>query len=206
MKRILTLVVLATLLASSLYAQSIYKVNYDRDSRWFWGVNMGGTGMYQSDIESKTSLGWGAVFGKSIGMRERNHLSFDLRGRFFAAYFVGQATDNYDLNSSNLAPSTYRDNLSEYENTLGYFIPNYKTRLVSGSLELVVNTNSLRHRTGLNLYAFAGIEHPPTFIMIHSFHQAYTTTAVFKKILRNTFYVNKTIAMKPNWWDLKAKR
>ena len=157
MIRIFTLLAFTVLTISQGFAQN--HVNYDRDTRWFIGLNVGGTWSTQTEIDYRVRGGYGLTFGKSFGMRPGKMFSWDLRARFLHAQFQGQATDRYSLDSaSSVGLNLYgQPTLQTYQDSLGYFIPNYRTNLLSGSLELVLNTNRLRERTGWNLSVFGGI-------------------------------------------------
>ena len=133
-------------------------VDYDRDTRWFIGLNVGGTWTTQTEVPYRLRAGYGFTFGKSFGMEQDKIFSWDLRARFLHAQFMGQATNRYMLDSSTTPGLVqYGPAISAYQDSLGYFIPNYKTNLLSGSLELVLNTNRLRQRTGWNLSVFGGV-------------------------------------------------
>jgi len=141
---------------SHSFAQS--HVDYDRDTRWFIGLNVGGTWTTQTEVPYRLRAGYGFTFGKSFGMEQDKIFSWDLRARFLHAQFMGQATNRYMLDSSTTPGLVqYGPAISAYQDSLGYFIPNYKTNLLSGSLELVLNTNRLRQRTGWNLSVFGGV-------------------------------------------------
>ena len=155
MKRIFTLLLLAFLTGTAGFSQG--HINYDRDSKWFIGFNVGGTWTSQTEIKYRVLPGWGFTLGRSFGMLPKSPYCFDIRGRFLAADFAGQAISPYALDTNFTGLSIYGNKLNSYQDSLGYFIPNYRTELVSGSIELVLNTNRLRNKTGWNLYAFGGI-------------------------------------------------
>ena len=155
MKRIITLLFLTSLVTANSFSQG--HINYDRDSKWFLGFNGGGTWTSRSETQWRLQPGWGIVLGRSLGMKPHHFFSVDLRGRFLAAYFSGQSTQKYTLDSTSTGLDIYGSSLNPYKDSIGYFIPNYKTTLYSGSLELVLNTNRLREKTGWNFYLFGGI-------------------------------------------------
>ncbi|MFT5820732.1 MAG: hypothetical protein ACI8ZM_001979 [Crocinitomix sp.] len=157
MIRIFTLLAFTVLTISQGFAQN--HVNYDRDTRWFIGLNVGGTWTTQTEVDYRVRGGYGLTFGKSFGMNQDKIFSWDLRARFLHAQFQGQATDRYALDSaSSVGLNLYgTPTLQTYQDSLGYFIPNYRTNLLSGSIELVLNTNRLRQNTGWNLSVFGGI-------------------------------------------------
>lgn len=156
MKRIFTLLTISLLVVFESFAQEY--VNYDRDTRWFIGINAGATWTSQTEVPYQFRGGYGFTFGRSYGMERDKIFSWDLRARFLHAQVQGQATDRYTLNSTtSLGLSHYGPNLTTYQDSLGYFIPNYRTNILRGSAELVLNTNRLRQRTGWNLSVFGGI-------------------------------------------------
>lgn len=156
MIRIFTLLAFTVLTMGQSFAQDY--VNYERDSRWFIGLNVGGTWTTQTEIPYRLRAGYGFTFGKSIGMNRDDVFSWDIRARFLHAQFQGQATERYALDStSTIGLGHYGNSLQTYQDSLGYFIPNYRTNLLSGSLELVLNTNRWRQNTGWNLSIFGGI-------------------------------------------------
>lgn len=156
MRRFYTLLAITLLTVFQGFSQS--HINYDRDTRWFLGVNLGGTWTTQTEVDYRVRMGYGFTFGKSFGMDPDKIFSWDLRGRFLHAWFQGQATNQYNLDSTSMIGlSHYGSDLNTYQDSLGYFIPNYRSNLVSGSIELVLNTNRLRQNTGWNLSVFGGV-------------------------------------------------
>ena len=158
MKRLFTLLFLATFFGLGAIAQE--KVDYDRDSRWFIGANVGGTWTTQTETDWKLNFGYGFTLGRSFAMQPKSPISFDIRARFLNAYVQGQSTDRFTLDStstSQLQANGYSNVLNTYRDSLGYYVPNYRSRLWEYDLELVLNTNSLREKTGLNLYVWGGI-------------------------------------------------
>ena len=141
MNRIFTLLFLT--LFFGLSANSQTHVNYDRDSRWFIGINGGGTFHDQTENPYSVRGGYGFTFGTSIGMDPGKFFSWDIRARFLNAYFAGQGTSPYYLDSTSAAglPLYPSSTLSAYSDSIGYFVPNFKTTAVRWSLELVLNTN-----------------------------------------------------------------
>ena len=157
MKRIFTLFTLSILLIFQGFAQRTH-INYDRDSRWFMGVNVGGTWHTQTEVKYQIRGGYGFVIGGSLGMDPKKFFSWDLRARFLHAWVGGQSEDRYQLDSlTTPGLANYGDPLNSYQDSLGYFIPNFRSTLLRGSMELVLNTNRWRERTGWNFYLFGGI-------------------------------------------------
>lgn len=156
MKRIFTLLLLLTTFGFSSYSQKSH-INYNKDSRWFFGINGGATWHSRTEVDNIIKGGYGFTFGRSFGMRPEKLFSWDLRLRYLHGFWGGQATDQYTLDSLTTVPSGYSNNLQEYQDSTGYFIPNFRTQLLSGSLELALNTNRLRENTGWNIQIFGGI-------------------------------------------------
>lgn len=143
MKKIFTLL-LSLIFIGSISAQS--RLDYDNDSRWFWGLNVGGT-WSTADVKYNTNVGWGIVLGKSFNYQEGRIASFDLRGRFLTGNWEG-------LNSG----LTNVDSLSPYSGLGTDTVKlNHLTRSTSLDLELVLHANRLRARTGWDVYVFGGV-------------------------------------------------
>ena len=157
MIRIITLLAFSILTIGQGFAQNY--VNYNRDSRWFIGLNAGATWSTQVEVPYRFRGGYGLTFGKSFGMEQDKIFSWDLRARFLHAQFMGQSITRYDLDSSSVIGLDHygSSTLQTYQDSTGYFYSNYKTDLLRGSIELVLNTNRLRQRTGWNLSVFGGI-------------------------------------------------
>lgn len=157
MIRIITLLAFSIITIGQGFAQNY--VNYNRDTRWFIGLNVGATWTTQTEVPYRFRAGYGLTFGKSFGMEPDKIFAWDLRARFLHAQFMGQSVTRYDLDSaSTIGLDQYGANtLKAYQDSSGYFYANYRTDLLRGSLELVLNTNRLRQRTGWNLSVFGGI-------------------------------------------------
>lgn len=157
MKRLFTLSLLTLFLGITGFSQNY--INYDRDSRIFLGINGGGTWHTQTESDYQIRGGWGFTFGSSIGMQPKKMFSWDWRFRFLHGYWGGQSTQQYNLDAnSTVGLQNYPSEvLNNYQDSLGYFIPNFKNEQVEFSLELVLNTNRLRENTGWNFYIFGGI-------------------------------------------------
>ncbi|MEN9977968.1 MAG: hypothetical protein RLZZ569_593, partial [Bacteroidota bacterium] len=149
MKNITSLVV-GLFLSLSVYAQQ--KLDYDTDSRWFWGLNVGST-WSKADVAKKNDWGFGLTIGKAFNYNYGRKLSFDIRGRYLTGEWCGQNYDTTDISG------IYPYNLpgTDYSSTLGYSVLNHKTRVHELSLELVLHANNLRARTGWDPYVFGGI-------------------------------------------------
>ncbi|MCB9223882.1 MAG: hypothetical protein H6582_06860 [Crocinitomicaceae bacterium] len=156
MRRLFTLLVLTFAFTFGAFSQKSY-VNYDKDSRWFFGINGGATWHTKTEVDNLIHGGYGFTFGRSFGMRSQKLFSWDLRLRYLHGWWGGQNTSPYTLDSTTTGLSAYNNNLQTYQDSLGYFIPNFRTQLMSGSLELALNTNRLRENTGWNFQIFGGL-------------------------------------------------
>ncbi|MFT4601504.1 MAG: hypothetical protein ACI857_001684, partial [Arenicella sp.] len=146
------------MVSSSGFSQKSH-INYEKDSRWFFGINGGATWHTRTEVDNVVKGGYGFTFGHSFGMRPEKLFSWDLRLRYLHGWWGGQATNQHLLDSTGVAntPSGYGNSLQTYQDSTGYFIPNFKSQLMSGSLELALNTNRLRENTGWNIQIFGGI-------------------------------------------------
>jgi hypothetical protein len=157
MKRIITLLILTLTVAMTSFSQKSY-VDYDKDSRWFFGLNAGATWHTRTETNTIVKGGYGFTFGHSFGMEPEKLFSWDLRFRYLHGWWKGQADYSYNLDSTSMSGlSNYGTSLQPYSDSIGYFIPNFRTQLLSGSIELALNTNRLRENTGWNIQIFGGI-------------------------------------------------
>jgi hypothetical protein len=156
MKKIFTLLVLGIILSTQI-AEAQGRVNYDR--KWFLGLNLGGT--YHSNTEVDVNKmyrgGTGFTLGRSFNYNKGNFLSFDLRARYLIAAYRGLATQNFMLDSSNYNILGLGNELQQYQTDYGFYKPNFHSWVNDWSLELQINTNLLREKTGWNLFVFGGI-------------------------------------------------
>jgi hypothetical protein len=145
MKTLYTLL-LCIVFTTALQAQ---KINYE-SSKWFWGMNLGAT-WHNTDIQSNSYNGWGFTFGRSINYDYGHSLSFDLRGRFLAGQWYGQANDYSTLGqNSNLALQSYLTGNNQY-------VHNFRTDVRELDIELVLHAAKLRERTGFDPFIFGGL-------------------------------------------------
>ncbi|MDR0801264.1 hypothetical protein [Fluviicola sp.] len=138
-------VIVSLLLGSTLFAQ---KVDYDNDSRWFWGLNIGGA-WAKTDVPYKLNLGYGVILGHQFSYNYGKPLSFDLRLRYLTGLWKGYGTGAADVSANPV--------YSEYTTQGVPVVLNFGTRLNELSLELAVHFNKLRERTGWDPYVFGGI-------------------------------------------------
>jgi len=156
MKTLYTLLVIG--LFSTFGAQAQGKVSYD-NSKWFLGINAGGT--YHSntevDVNGLYRGGVGFTVGKSFGMEEGKIFSWDLRFRYLFGAYRGLSNSQFALDSTNTNILELGSVLDEYQENYGYYVPNFATKVHDYSLELQLNTNRLRERTGWNLFVYGGL-------------------------------------------------
>ena len=129
------------------------KVDYDNDSRWFWGLNVGST-WSTTDVTKKHDWGWGLTLGKSFNYNYGRALSFDIRGRYLHGYWYGQ---NYDTTGFEYPNNALSSGNTDYKTAYGYSVLNYQTEIHRASLELVIHANNLRSKTGWDFFVFGGI-------------------------------------------------
>ena len=85
MRKIITLLICIFYLSTSLFSQDL---DYDNNSRWFWGLNAGGT-WHTTDVQIKSNFGLGLTVGRSFNYDYGKKLSFDVRGRLLYGDWVG---------------------------------------------------------------------------------------------------------------------
>lgn len=144
MKYFYTLIV-SLLLTTTLFSQ---KVNYDNDSRWFWGLNIGGT-WTKTDVPHKLDLGYGLMLGHQFNYNYGKPISFDVRLRYLTGLWKGYNTDSTTVSAN----PVYTDYNSQGQPV----VLNFGTRLHELSLELAIHFNKLRERTGWDPYIFGGV-------------------------------------------------
>jgi hypothetical protein len=153
MNRIITLFFGLFFSSLLLAQQTKLKVDYDNDSRWFWGLNAGST-WSTTDVTKKHDWGWGLTLGKSFNYNYGKALSFDIRGRYLTGRWYGYDSDTTGFQYANAALSS---DPTDYETAYGYSVLNFQTQIHEASLELVIHANNLRARTGWDLFVFGGI-------------------------------------------------
>ncbi len=150
MKRIVTIGIFL-LMTNSLFSQ---KLDYDKDSKWFLGLNAGAA-WNTTDVKNKTSIGAGFTFGRAFNYNYGKVFSFDLRTRYLGGFWRGQDYDTTSLNNYNSTEPA--GNVVNIYDTLGYTINNFETQVHELGLELVLHLNVLRERTGWDPYIFGGV-------------------------------------------------
>ena len=121
-------------------------IDYDRDTKWNFGLNFGGT-WQENELDFINTAGFsgGLTLGRALYEKEGRLLSYDLRGRLLGGQTQGFSS--VATNDSSL--------FALHTGGIGY--KNYRFEYVEGSLELVVNAHRLRENTGVLLYAFGGV-------------------------------------------------
>lgn len=152
MKKLLLFCFNLLLFSNLINAQG--KLDYDHDSKWFWGFNYGGT-WSTADINYKLHNGWGITLGKSFNYNYGKVFSFDIRGRYLRGTWFGQNADTSHF-ASNYS-GIFNQSGMNYKDSLGFTIYNHKTATNRLALELVIHANRIREKTGWDPYIFGGI-------------------------------------------------
>lgn len=152
MKKLLLFCFNLLLFSNFLIAQG--KLDYDHDSKWFWGFNYGGT-WSTADVNYKLHNGWGITLGKSFNYNYGKVFSFDIRGRYLRGTWYGQNTDTSHF-ASNYSGIFSHEGMN-YKDSLGFTIYNHKTTTNRLALELVIHANRIREKTGWDPYIFGGV-------------------------------------------------
>lgn len=157
MKTILQLkVALILILTTSLGANSQY-VDYDRDTKWNIGFNMGGV-WQDGDIKlDRPGFGYGFTLGRSIYESPGKFWGLDVRFRYLKGFTYGQNLSRTDSTDSYLDNTIYSTNPTNYRNNVGFTYLNSKTMIHDFSLEAVINFHKLREKTGVLLSVYGGI-------------------------------------------------
>jgi hypothetical protein len=161
MKRISTLLIVGAVMVSILGNQRTEAqfLNYQHDSGWYLGGNIGG--MYQdpkrAEVAPAGGIGGGFVIGKEW-KREKRFFSFGLQFRYLTGITYGKSiekdTSAISLSSNNAINGTFNSSIV-YDSTSGYF-HNYRNNFYDYSLEGVLTLNGLRNKTGIILSVFGG--------------------------------------------------
>lgn len=133
-------------------------INYQNDSGWKIGFNMGGV-WQQSDMKSKAGIGFGATLGKALYQKPGRYFAFDLRFRYLHGYNYGYtdtAITQFPATSIYGGNNTANPTLNAYQSQ-GKMFYNYRMALNEYSMEGVLTFNRLRERTGIVLYTWGGI-------------------------------------------------
>lgn len=151
MKRIITLSIVFLLFFGKIYSQ---KLQYENDSKWFWGLNAG-VAWQTTDVTSKNNYGYGFMLGRSFNYDYGKGISFDIRARYLRGYWLGQ-----DLDSTQIG-ADYNGVLSQigtdYKDSFGITVNNFQADVHRLGLELVLHANGIRERSGWDPYIFGGI-------------------------------------------------
>jgi large repetitive protein len=154
MNRIITLLFGLFFTTLLLGQQTQSKVDYDNDSRWFWGANVGTT-WSTTDVAKKHDWGWGLTLGKSFNYNYGKPISFDIRARYLTGKWYGQ---DFDSTSFATHPNTaLSSGNTDYNSAYGHSVLNFETTIQRAALELVLHANNLRAKTGWDVTVFGGI-------------------------------------------------
>ena len=149
------LLLVAISLLVSIGAVKAQKIDYDNSSKWFLGVNVGGT-WNTTDVKNQMGSGWGLTLGRSYNYNYGKALYFDIRARYLGGKWYGQdyrLTDLTDYNPNNVEGFP----LQPYKDGPGVVVNNFQTEVHRLGLELVLHANGIRERTGWDPYIFGGI-------------------------------------------------
>lgn len=127
-------------------------VDYNSDSKWFIGLNVGGA-YHTSDVQSRLKAGFGLFIGRSLFMKEGSPISIDARLRYLRLQFEG-----FDrFKSVDVTPHPY---LNGTYSTVDYgnngAVMNFSGDHHRIAFELAFTLNKLREKTGVNLYLLGG--------------------------------------------------
>ena len=142
--------ILSILLLSFTFANA-QRINYDFNSKWFFGLNAGVT-WNTNDVKNVNSSGYGLILGRSYNYDYGKKISFDIRGRYLAGTWVGQDTTSFSLENYQGGPL---DSYNVDSNSI--YVNNFQTDVRRLSLELVLHLNRIHERTGFDPYVFGGI-------------------------------------------------
>jgi hypothetical protein len=158
MKSILQLkIALFTIFLFSFGAKAQF-VDYDRDTKWNLGFNMGAVWQDGDVSLNSPGFGYGFTFGRSIYENPNKFWSLDLRFRYMKGFTYGQnLVATRDSTSTYLDNPIYSTNPSNYRDNLGFTYLNSKTMIHDFSLEAVINFHKLREKTGVLLSVYGGL-------------------------------------------------
>ncbi|MDX2359452.1 MAG: hypothetical protein QNK23_01505 [Crocinitomicaceae bacterium] len=150
MKKIITLGI-CLLVLGTVNAQ---KLDYDNDSKWFFGFNLGGT-WNTTDVKNKTHFGWGLTLGRAFNYNYGKKISYDVRLRYLGGNWYGQDYTTTEVTNNEFY--NIDGPVNQHYDTSGYTINNFNTEAHELGLELVIHLNGLRERTGFDPYIFGGV-------------------------------------------------
>ena len=148
MKRVLLLLVLLSI----LFQGQAQKFNYEDNSKFFIGLNIGRV-WHTSDVQrvkDQFPLGGGFLIGRTFNSDYGRLFTYDLRLRYLCGNWYGQDTDTTASFHQNTAASAIYD-------SLGTMVQNFKSTQHRVAIELAIHANRLRDNTGIDPYIFAGI-------------------------------------------------
>jgi len=182
------IIILGTFLSFALTSFS-QKLDYDNDSKWFFGLNVGAA-WNTTDVKNQTDTGWGVIFGRSFNYNYGKKISFDLRLRYLSGNWYGQDYDTTSLLGYNSEYSPEGSILQHYD-TLGYTINNFQTEVKELGLELAIHLNALRETTGWDPYIFGGAN-----IVVN---QTYGDLVYTDSLSQNAYDYSPYGISKPEW-------
>jgi large repetitive protein len=154
MKKITTFTFCLFVMITTLFGQG--RLNYENDSRWFWGLNLGST-WQSTDIRNKNDFGWGLTIGKAYNYDYGKRVSFDIRGRYLYGTWFGQNVVFTDTTQGlPMVLNNPDQNSIDYASQYGGSVLNFQTKAHRFALELVLHANGVRERTGWDPYIFGG--------------------------------------------------
>jgi hypothetical protein len=136
----------------NIFAQSTYV----KERSWWLGLN-GGIAWQHGDVRAKAGYGLGFTLEHSFINNDKSFLGTSLRGRYLFSSTSGQDYKKSYGIANNTALNGVDNNQTNYLSSTGYVYQNYKSSIHDLDLELLINTNRLKARKGINLYAFGGI-------------------------------------------------
>ncbi|MEZ4938157.1 MAG: hypothetical protein R2799_11250 [Crocinitomicaceae bacterium] len=154
MKRSILLIL--TILSLNIAFNQNSKVVYDSDSRWFLSFG-GGVAWHTTDVKTKIKFGFTGEIGYSFFMKPASPISLDLGFRYLTGVYEGQNYDFHNGLGQNIALNGEMDTSVNYAAGPGRVPLNFRSTVHDISLELQLNTNRLRERTGINLFLFGSI-------------------------------------------------
>ncbi len=148
----LKMMMISLIIGTSTFSQF---VDYERDTKWNFGLNIGGT-WQDADINlQRPGLGYGFTFGRAIYEQPNSMFGLDLRFRYLRGKTFGLDPDRYLVDSATDG-GYYADNAPSIVDS-GYTYLNNETDLHDFSLEAVLKFHRLRERTGILFHVFGGV-------------------------------------------------
>ena len=150
------LYILALSLLVILNTAQAQRIEYDNNSKWFLGFNLGGT-WSTTDVRDDLYAGWGLTLGKSFNYDYGRKMTFDLRARYLRGKWYGQdltKTSLADYNPDNSADPAQFPLMSYKDSGI---VNNFQADVHRLGFELVLHANGIRERSGWDPYIFGGV-------------------------------------------------